>query len=268
MLLAISDANRSIGRSCGSTKTADKSVSEITSTGFEEKVLTSQVYRRAQRLNLGHNPFEDFSDDALGTTSGIGRQSTLGASLYSRSSTGHMPNMKPGDSVPRPAVLKDPHGSHHSPGSVVRPQSTSRTNASRPHPDKVDGQPELLPAEQQPFSTIADGLVTSSLTDQQSSPTPVHKDGINGDSAFRRNVLSLGIPVCFFNHHFRLRLFSDGEGFIGSYCQLLVLQSLSTKIAKMEVYENFVNTTKSRCSDLEQTIAYYFDDVIGTGTGG
>ena len=50
MLMAITDASKSIRSNCGSIK-ATKSVSEVLSCGFEDELFTSRVYQRVQKFS-------------------------------------------------------------------------------------------------------------------------------------------------------------------------------------------------------------------------
>ena len=59
----------------------------------------------------------------------------------------------------------------------------------------------------------------------------------------------------------------DGDGYLGSYAQLLVVQELCNMILNIES-EHLIMIPRDISADKEVHVSDYFDDIMSIGTGG
>ena len=90
---------------------------------------------------------------------------------------------------------------------------------------------------------------------------------LGSEPRVRKSILSLGK----FRECLKLVMCSnrvtDGDGFIGSYGQLLLLQRLFDEILKLEAEIPATKLLEAR-GNKGINLSEYFDDVMGIGTGG
>ena len=135
--------------------------------------------------------------------------------------------------------------------------------------DEVDGQPGLIVVEHQANRTWVPEQQETILADGR-----LISPAINGPVASYvrptgRWVLNLGELR---GYEYQkpssiLTIALDGDGYVGSYAQLLVLQKLSVEIRNAEL-EKSDSTLLGACADKYIRISDYFDDIMGIGTGG
>ena len=201
VLLAISNASISIKSSYSSPRimSASGSVSDVLSLGFEDKLLISPVYQRAQRFDLGFELSEDSSNSIYGG-SGAKEQSLKGLTQKASPSMRRTPLV----------IRKTPPfsvGSHvdsargqcsfdTTPRHVSFPGST----INHTEPTEVDGQPGLIPVEGQSLPNAPHKQYMSVPVNGRCLPATINPPNLNEVSHPKHCILSLGQRIDFFLH--------------------------------------------------------------------
>ena len=179
---------------------ASGSTSDILSLGFEDKLLISSVYQRAQRFDLGCDPSEASSNgiyDGSGTMEQSLQALTHKADPSMQRSAMIIQKPSASSIASRMGLATEQHAFKVFDGTS-RHQSFPGPKINRTNPTEVKGQPDLIPIEAQTSRVIPYRYSMSVPVHGRDLPTTVDQPNLNYTSHSQRCILSLGEPSDFF----------------------------------------------------------------------